>query len=176
MMKLRNIGLAVGLKFGVIATVAGILITQVALPNLDWNDGAGGMTVIISFLIYGILMLGGYALVMIGLALILISVIGWAFSKIYSTLDAERKKRVRLGFLAVFGLAILITLVVVMLVDPTTRDALDKIDTKVRPEGPFTIFHQNGQKMLEGRYDYNGLVQGPVTAWDELPTSGFSAR
>ena len=181
-MKLRNIGLAAGLKLGAIVTVAGLLVTQVAVPSIDWNDGAGGLTVIISFFMYGILMLGGYALVMIGLALILISVIGWAFAKYYSTLDPEGKKRVQLVSLAVIGLAIAVALVTVVLVDLTAGHKLDKtVSTadpeqqiaEVHPEGPFTLFHENGQKMLEGRYDDNGLVQGPVTAWYESGQKKF---
>ena len=119
MMKLRNIGLAAGLKLGVIAAVAGLLITQVAVPSLDWNDGAGGMTVIISFFMYGVLIFGGYALVMIGVALILVSVIGWALAKNYSTLSPEGKKRFQLGFVAVLALAVPIVLVIVSLLTPT---------------------------------------------------------
>lgn len=36
-----------------------------------------------------------------------------------------------------------------------------------KPEGPFTEFHDNGQKKIEGNYDDNGDYLGLVTNWDE---------
>lgn len=172
-MKFRNIGLTTGINVGVIMTVIGLLITQVAMPSLDWNDGGGGLTVIISLFFYGLIVAGGYVLVAIGLGLILISVIGWASAKLYSTLGAKGKKRVQIGLMSVIVLGLV--LAIVLYIDI----AIDKIPersepvAKVYPEGPFTLFHKNGQKMFEGSYDNNSLIQGPVTAWYESGQKKF---
>jgi hypothetical protein len=97
--KIRNIGLVAGLQLGTVAIVAGLLITQVAIPNIDWNDGAGGMTVIISLFMYGALIVGGYAVVAIGVATVFVSVFGWALAKFYSSLGSEDREKVLRGSL-----------------------------------------------------------------------------
>lgn len=184
-MKILDAAIQIALLLIAFWSVGQITLSIFAFVDLDLPTEANPFV----FLAKGVLFLFTSIDVLAGTAICWVSLLFWSRRQRRLIADIQASGEAAAGtvlgaFLKQAGSLVAIAVVVVvtpLVVDSfhryqgerTQREAEQRQFREEHPEGPFTKFYANGQKMIEGRYDGSGLIQGPVTGWYESGQKQF---
>jgi len=114
--KIRNIGLSTGLTFSALAFLGGFLLISMAESmNFVSGEGGGGFALLMQWIGYWLMYGLGYLLAAAGASIAIITIFSWLFSKAYSLLSPQNKKKVQWGMLILLVIGISITAVTIHL-------------------------------------------------------------